>query len=175
MIECTSAIFTFFLCGYTERPSAPAPPPPPPHSYCWAGIWLAGCWPWTKELLPLAHMSERRKQELSQLRSIYTVNMAGYKSAPVTSSESSSICIMLSLWGGLIYSSAVRWATSNVHWGKGLSLWVWLWVISSLHLPKSWRKNRSLKVIFKNNTKYFKHKFRTHWSWQTCQYVYSKL
>jgi hypothetical protein len=58
----------------------------------------------------LAHMSDRRKQELRGLRSIYTVKMAGYKSAPMTSSESSSICIMSSFFlggGGLIYSSAV--------------------------------------------------------------------
>jgi hypothetical protein len=46
-------------------------------------------------------MSDRRKQELGGLRSIYTVNMAGYKSAPMTSSESSSFCIMSSFfWGG---------------------------------------------------------------------------
>ncbi len=38
----------------------------------------------------------------------------------MTSSESSSICIMSSFLGGLIYSSAVRWATSKVQWVKGL-------------------------------------------------------
>jgi hypothetical protein len=62
-------------------------------------------------------MSDRKKQELRGLSSIYTVNMAGYKSAPVTSSESSSIYIMLSF---LLYSemSKIRCAVServNVH------------------------------------------------------------
>jgi hypothetical protein len=36
-------------------------------------------------------MSDRKKQELRGLRRIYTVNMAGYKSAPLTSSELSKI------------------------------------------------------------------------------------
>jgi hypothetical protein len=30
----------------------------------------------------MAHMSDRRRQELGGLQSIYTVNMSGYKSAP---------------------------------------------------------------------------------------------
>jgi hypothetical protein len=45
-------------------------------------------------------MSDRKKQEIRGLRSIYTVNMAGYKLTPLKSSESSEIFKMLSFFLG---------------------------------------------------------------------------
>jgi hypothetical protein len=92
-------------------------PWPLSHSFCLAIIWLAGYRSWTKELLLLAYMSDKKKQDIRGLRSIYTVNMAGYETGPPD-----VIRIVLNLQnvviflqrGGLIYSTAVIWAASNV-------------------------------------------------------------
>ncbi len=107
------------------------PPNPHLHSYCYAGIWLAGCWPWNKEILPLANILDRIKQEIRGLCSTYICR----KYARLKFCTPDVIRIILNLpnavllrEGGLIYSTAVGWTTSNVHWVRGLTYLIYIYI-----------------------------------------------